>query len=153
MDDEFNQLATDKPDRGDETEEEDVPNYRSATEAENTSPNDSDLESILKKLFPYFNEATMGKALSIASELNTLAPTIMLGRVFPDNFSNKVYLIVTSIALKHYNDPDFDVVFTIMIVEGLCQIGLEGKGRVEAVIVSGNTKEQAEQESNKMGNF
>ena len=144
VDDEFNKLATDEPDRGDGTEEEvDVPGYRSATEAENMSPNDSDLESILKKLFPNFDD----------EDIQKVSQVIMLGRVFPDNFSNKVYLIVTSIALKHYNDPKFDVILTMMQIEGLCQIGLEGKGRVEAVIVSGNTKEQAEQESNKMGNF
>ncbi len=142
--DEFNKLATDEPDRGDELEEEvDVPSYRSATEAENMSPNDSDLESILKKLFPSFDD----------EDIQKVSQVIMLGRVFPDNFSNKVYLIVTAIALKHYNDPKFDVILTMMQIEGLCQIGLEGKGRVEAVIVSGNTKEQAEQESNKMGNF
>lgn len=144
MEDEFNKLATDEPDRGDETDEEvDIPIYRSATEAENTSPNDSDLESILKKLFPNFDD----------EDIQKVSQVIMLGRVFPDNFSNKVYLIVTAIALKHYNDPKFDVILTMMQIEGLCQIGLEGKGRVEAVIVSGNTKEQAEQESNKMGNF
>jgi hypothetical protein len=141
----FNKLTENNPDRQDEIEDDngldDV--GASASQRESESPNDSDLESILKRLFPSFDD----------EDIQKVSQVIMLGRVFPDNFSNKVYLIVTAIALKHYNDPKFDVILTMMQIEGLCQIGLEGKGRVEAVIVSGNTKEQAEQESNKMGNF
>jgi hypothetical protein len=142
MEDVFAKLASDEPDKGDEVEEEfEVP--ISASQAENTSPNDSDLESTLKRLFPFCD----------IEDIQHIAQFIMLGRVFPDNFSTKVYLIVTDLALKHYNDPKFDVISTMMIIEGLCQIGLEGKGRIEAVIVSGNTREVAEQESNKMGGF
>jgi len=140
----FKKLETEEPDRGDAQEEVDLSEVSiSASQAENLSPNDSDLESTLKRLFPSFDDV----------DIQRVAQVIMLGRVFPDNFSTKVYLIVSNLAIKHYNDPTFDVISTMMIVEGLCQIGLEGKGRVEAVIVSGNTKEVAEQESNKMGGY
>jgi len=140
----FDQLAGGQPDRQEEVDEINIDDLggASASQAESMSPNDSDLESILKKLFPSFDDV----------DIQRISQVIMLGRVFPDNFSNKVYLIVSALALKHWNDPKFDVILTMMQIEGLCQIGLDGKGRVEAVIVSGNTKEQAEQES-KMGTF
>jgi hypothetical protein len=140
----FDQLAGGQPDRQEEVDDLNIDELggASASQAESMSPNDSDLESILKKLFPSFDDL----------DIQRISQVIMLGRVFPDNFSNKVYLIVSALALKHWNDPKFDVILTMMQIEGLCQIGLDGKGRVEAVIVSGNTKEQAEQES-KMGTF
>ena len=140
-DDTFAKMVTEEPDREELEEELDL-NIRSASQQEESSPNDSDLESTLKRLFPTFDNP----------EIKQVAQIIMLGRVFPENFSIKVYLLVTSIAMRHYNDPDFDVILTMMTIEGICQVGLEGKGRVEAVIISGNTKEQAEQESSK-GSF
>ena len=140
-DDVFSKLATDEPDRGDEVDEEEIGMPLSATQSENMSPNDSDLQTTLKMLFPTF----------IEPEIQSIAQVIMLGRVFPDNFSRKIYLIVCAIAKAHRHDKDFNVILTMMKIEGLAQIGLDGKGRVEAVIVSGNTKEQAEQESNKLG--
>lgn len=142
MPDEFDTLASEIPDKGEESDDDDELNLpMSASQAESLSPNDSDLESTLKRLFPTFS----------TPEIQQVAQIIMLGRVFPENFSTKVYLLVTSIAMRHYNDPNFDVILTMMTIEGICQVGLEGKGRVEAVIISGNTKEQAEQESNKGG--
>jgi hypothetical protein len=140
----FDSLAGGQPDRQEEVDDINIDELggASASQAESMSPNDSDLESILKKLFPTFDDV----------DIQRISQVIMLGRVFPDNFSNKVYLIVSALALKHWDDPKFDVILTMMQIEGLCQIGLDGKGRVEAVIVSGNTKEQAEQET-KMGTF
>ena len=136
-DDVFDTLVTEEPDRDDDLDEEVLGGAVSATQAENESPNDSDLESILKRLFPAFDEP----------ELKSIAQVIMLGRVFPDNFSRKIYLIVCALAKAHRHDKDFNVILTMMKIEGLAQIGLDGKGRVEAVIVSGNTKEQAEMEA------
>jgi hypothetical protein len=140
----FDSLAGGQPDRQEEVDDINIDELggASASQAESMSPNDSDLESILKKLFPTFDDV----------DIQGISQVIMLGRVFPDNFSQKVYLIVSALALKHWDDPKFDVILTMMQIEGLCQIGLDGKGRVEAVIVSGNTKEQAEQET-KMGTF
>ncbi len=141
-DDLFKALAQDEPDREDEIEDE-LHVGISATQAENTAPNDSALQTTLKMLFPAFTEP----------EIQSIAQVIMLGRVFPDNFSRKIYLIVMTIAKAHRHDKDFNVILTMMKIEGLAQIGLEGKGRVEAVIVSGNTKEQAEQEAKATGGF
>lgn len=141
-DDLFKELSQDEPDREDELEDE-IGIGVSVTQAENTTPNDSDLQTTLKMLFPTFTEP----------EIQSIAQVIMLGRVFPDNFSRKIYLIVMTIAKSHRHDTDFNVILTMMKIEGLAQIGLEGKGRVEAVIVSGNTKEQAEQEAKTTGGF
>lgn len=139
----FNELVKEEPDRSDSVDEEEIDVRKSASEAETTSPNDSDLESTLKRLNPQFDDVNLQK----------IAPSIMSGRVFPDNFPTKVYLITTAIAKENRNNPQFNVILTMMQVEGMCQIGLDGKNRVETVIVSGNTKEVAEQESTRMGNF
>jgi len=141
--DKYADLVTLNPDRSEEIDDTELDQHASASQQEGSSPNDSDLESILKRLFPYFDD----------DDIKKIAPVIMLGRVFPDNFSTKIYLLVCNLAEKHSDDPNFDVWETETIIEGLCQIGLEGKGRVEAVIISGNTKEQAEQESTKTGGF
>jgi hypothetical protein len=142
-DDIFSRMVTEEPDRTEELDNSEVPNYASASQMENSSPNDSDLESTLKRLFPSFEE----------EEIKSISQVIMLGRVFPDNFSTKIYVIVVAIAKNHRHDPKFNVILTMQKVEGLCQIGLDGKGRVEAVIVSGNTREQAEMETNKASGF
>ena len=139
----FNKLARTDLDREDEIEAEEIDAPRSASQEENTSPNDSDLQTTLKMLFPTF----------AIKEIQSIAQVIMLGRVFPDNFTTKVYLLTMAIAKVHRHDTDFNTILTMMQIEGLAQIGLDGKGRVETVIVSGNTKEIAEQESKIGGTF
>jgi hypothetical protein len=81
-------------------------------------------------------------------ELQAVAPIIMQGRVFPDNFFTKVHLMTIASAKLNRHNKDFNYIFTMMKCEGMCQIGFEGKNRVETVIVSGNSKEVAEQEAN-----
>lgn len=143
-DDIFGSIAETPPDReGDEEEEEISEHLASASQAEGSAPNDSDLETLLKRLLPYCDN----------EDIQRIAPFIMMGRVFPDNFSTKIYLLVCNLAEKHNDDPDFDVWETETIIEGICQMGLEGKTRVEVLIGAGNTKEQAEQESPRVGGF
>ena len=139
MADLFEKLAEVTPDRGGEEEDEKIPEeyLKSASQAEKSSPNDSDLQTLLKRLFPFCD----------SEDIQKIAPFIMMGRVFPDNFSTKIYLLVCSLVEKHSDDPKFDVWEMETIIEGLCQMGLQGKGRVEALIGAGNTKETAEQES------
>jgi hypothetical protein len=139
--DKFSSMVTEEPARDEEFDADEISNAASASQQESSSPNDSDLESTLKRLFPSFDDP----------EIKQIAQVIMLGRVFPDNFSTKIYLIVMTLAKSHRHDPKFNVILTMQVIEGLCQIGLDGKGRVEAVIVSGNTKEQAEMESKPSG--
>lgn len=140
--DDYNNLVSENPDRDDEISEEEIENApASSYQQENLSSKDSDLLITLKMLFPTFTDP----------EIQNISQVIMLGRVFPETFNLKVQNIVVALALTHWNDPKFNVIFTIMTIEGLCQIGLQGKGRVEAVIVSGNTKEVAEQDARGMG--
>jgi len=138
----FNKLAQEEPDRENELDEDDIRGVSiSSEQAENLTPNDSDLQTTLKMLNPKFSEP----------ELQDIAPIIMQGRIFPDNFFSKVHLMAIASAKANRHNKKFNYIFTLMKIEGMCQIGLEGKDRVETVIVSGNTKEVAEQESNKMG--
>jgi len=134
--DRFDELSSEDPDREDEVNEEELDGIpASSYQSDSMTAKDSDLQSTLKTLFPSFED----------SELSSIAQIVMLGRGFPETFESNVYLITTTLARSHRHDPKFNVILTRQIIEGLFQIGLEGKGRVEAVIVSGNTKEIAEQ--------
>lgn len=138
----FAELATEEPDRGEveSDDEEDLSRVpHSASSQEGMSPNDSDLQTIFKRLNPTFKE----------EELNDIAPIIMQGRVFPDNFFNKVNLLAIESILKNRHSKNFSYIHTVTKLEGICQIGYMGKNRVEELIASGNTKEQAEAESNR----
>lgn len=141
----FDELATEEPDRGEEESDESEEDLslvsRSASAQEGMSPNDSDLQTIFKRLNPTFMEP----------ELNEIAPIIMQGRVFPDNFFNKVNLLGIESILKNRHSKDFSFIHTITKLEGICQIGYMGKNRVEELIASGNTKEQAEAENKGIG--
>jgi hypothetical protein len=75
----------------------------------------------------------------------------MQGRIFPDNFFTKVHLMAIASAKVNRHNKDYNYIFSMMKCEGMCQIGFEGKNRVETVIVSGNTKEVAEQENTNRG--
>ena len=142
MTDEFDKLATEELAR-DEPEEGIDFGQRSASQQEEGSPNDTDFQTTMKVLNPTFTDP----------DLQDIAPVIMQGRVFPDNFFTKVHLITIADAKTNRHNKNFNYLFTLMKAEGMCQIGLEGKNRVETVIVSGNTKEVAEQENQAKGGF
>jgi hypothetical protein len=135
----FKSLAQEEPDKEIDEEDEDISNVpASSLEREATSSNDSDLQTTLKMLNPTFQDV----------EMQDIAPVIMEGRVFPDNFFNKVNLLTIESIKANRHNKNFSHIFTMMKWEGMCQIGYMGKNRVETVIVSGNaTKEQAEQEN------
>lgn len=138
----FQELVSENPDRENELDEEELEGLpASSYQADNIQSRDTDLQATLKTLFPSFDD----------SEIQSIARIIMLGRIFPETFESNVYLITTSLARSHRHAPKFNVILTRQIIEGLFQIGLEGKGRVEAVIISGNTKEVAEQEMGRGG--
>ena len=56
MEDNFVELYTEQPDRGDELEDELSNVSESASERESYSPNESDLISVLKRLFPSYDD-------------------------------------------------------------------------------------------------
>jgi hypothetical protein len=141
MPDMYNSLITEELDLGEEAVIDDLP--KSAAESESLSPNETDLQTTLKMMFPKFED----------KEIQSVALAIMMARVFPDNFSTKIYLLVISIAKAHRHDNDFNVIKTMQLIESIAQIGLDGKGRVEAVILQGNARETAEAEANKSGGF
>lgn len=135
----YKSLAVDEPDLG---EDEVINTPKSAAEAENLSPNESDLQVTLKMMFPSFDD----------KEIEDIALSIMMSRVFPENFSTKIYLLTVAIARAHRHER-IDIIKTMMKIESIAQIGLDGKGRVEAVILQGNAREAAEAEANKTGGF
>jgi len=153
MADLFDAMATEDGDLGEEIDEEELGTHHiSASQAESSAPNDSDLQTTLKMMFPTFSN----------KEINSVALAIMMSRVFPDNFSTKIYLMVCSIVRQHeiYNQSkpvedrgQINVIQIMMQIEALCSIGLDGKGRVEAVILHGSSRETAEMETEKRVGF
>ena len=141
MPDLYNSLITEELDLGEEAEIDTLP--KSATESESLSPNETDLQTTLKMMFPKFED----------KEIQDVAPAIMMSRVFPDNFSTKIYLLTTSIAKAHRHDAKFNIIKTMMLIEAIAQIALDGKSRVDVVILQGNARETAEAKANNGGGF
>lgn len=142
MADEFESLASIEPDRGDEDNEEvEIPEVASATQIEKSSPNDSDLQTLMKRLLPFCDN----------EDIQRIAPFITMGRVFPDNFSTKIYMLVCNYVEKHSDDPTVDVWEIETIYEGLCQMGLKGFARAEVLVGAGNVKKEQVDEIGRSG--
>ncbi len=109
--------------------------HKSLTEAED-SPNITDLQATLKRLFPTFEDDEINKIKSV-----------MVARIAPDTFMPLLKMTIVSILESHEEDENIDVMSTINLVNAILTIGLEGKGRVDAISLAGAAREAEELES------
>ena len=135
-------LKSEELDRAEEVDEGDISVNapKSASEQESFSPNDSDLITTLKRLFPQFK----------VDHINEILQYLMVARVFPDTYLDKKYLTVISFKRKHPEVPIYDLE---NIVDTAMSIGFNGKSRVEILLVQGSAREAAESETEKGGSF
>ncbi len=108
---------------------------KSLSEAED-SPNITDLQATLKRLFPIFED----------DEINKIK-AVMVARIAPDTFMPLLKMTIISILESHEEDEDIDVMSTINLVNAILTIGLEGKGRVDALQLASAARESAELEN------
>lgn len=106
---------------------------KSFSESEEESGQDSDLKSTLRRLFPRFPYAIVNRVCS----------AVMVGRVLHDSMLDRVHLTVTEIVEdwdeKEYGELHFMEVLNM--VETAFEIGLDSKGRVDAIELHGKASE------------
>jgi hypothetical protein len=123
---------------------------KSLSEVEDEGGQASDLVATLRRLFPSFPE----------HQLDRICRAIMVGRVLHDTMLNRINLTVTSI-VEDWNDDDIedggdgemDFMYILNVITTAFEIGLDSKGREDAIQLHGAAKESEELEklANKLG--
>ena len=137
-------MTTEEPEREVEIELAGGNGHKSYSES-TESPNQTDLQATLKRLFPKLPESAIGRGA-------TFAEAIMVGRIAPDVFLDMIYLNVTDIVeeleIEAMGDPEISIsVQSIIDLQYVVySIGLDGKGRIDALELHGSAKESEELE-------
>jgi len=121
-------------------EEDEMPSgngHKSLTDVEEENPQDSDLKTTLRRLYPKFTDPA----------INSVAQAVMVARIFPDTILDRIYLTTISIiekqAIRH---EDIDVMMTMNMVTTAFEIGLDAKGRIDAIEIHGAARESEDTE-------
>ncbi len=111
---------------------------KSLGEAEDELGQESDLKAVLKRLFPKFPESVLNQAVRAVE-------SVMVGRVAPDTMLDRIYLTVYDI-VDSYDPRDLSMDFwsIVNLVTTAFEIGLDSKGRVDAIEVHGATSKEEE---------
>ncbi|KKN79350.1 hypothetical protein LCGC14_0341320 [marine sediment metagenome] len=126
----YEQLVTQEGERGDGIEESGAP--PSLSEAEDEKEDKSDLQTAMRVLLPTYKNP----------RINELLKSAMVGRIFPDNFIDKHFLITASLIEEIDPEDDVDVVGIISQVQDGLSIGYEGKGRIDILEIAGVAHEE-----------
>lgn len=127
----YKDLVTEESARDIDLSELDV--AKSISEAEEETPQRTDLQAVLKTLTPVYKD----------KELNDMLQAIMVSRVFPDNMLDSCKLMVLR-RLQQFDtaSPDVDVIGIITAVHSAHSIGYEGRGIVDRLEIAGVAHEQ-----------
>lgn len=138
IEDIFPLVPDEQPDR-EVPEDEGDGQHKTLTQAEEESPTDSDLKITLRRLFPRFAN----------KYIDSVAQAVMIARIFPDTILDRIYLTVVSIVEKMEVDgvPDIDVMEIINLVTTSFEVGLDAKGRIDAIELHGSARESEEFEN------
>ncbi len=136
----FPLVPDEEPDRDvPEDDGEVIVRQKTLTQVEEESPTDSDLKITLRRLFPrYANKY-----------IDAVAQAVMVARIFPDTILDRIYLTVVSIVERMEVDEvlDIDVMEVINLVTTAFEIGLDAKGRIDAIELHGSAREAEEVEN------
>lgn len=105
---------------------------QSLSEAEEETQQISDIKMVLKYLHHQYPD----------KKLNNILQSAASSRIFPDNLLDKQFLITMSHIEQHAEDPDFDVVGIISMVQDAMSRGFEGRQRVEDLEIGGVIHEE-----------
>ena len=132
--DAYDELKTTAPEREVDLPEKD--GHKSLEEAEGEVSIISDVQASLRRLFPQFENKI----------INKVAQAAMVARIAPDVFLDMLYLTITSIVEELDADgrEDIDVQGIINLVYAAFSIGLDEKGRIDALELAGSQKEADE---------
>ncbi len=110
----------------------DLPRTQTLSEAEQETEQISDIKSVLKYLHHQYRD----------KQLNELLQSAASSRIFPDNLLDKQYAIAAPYIESHADDPDFDVMGTISMVQDALSRGFEGRQRLEDLEIGGVIHEE-----------
>jgi hypothetical protein len=126
----YEEIATEVAERPVNIEDYSAP--KSITEEEEETPQKTDIQAILGSLTPKFRN----------KRINELAQSAMVSRIFPDNYTDKHFLITASLIEECDPHEDIDVVGIISQVQDALSIGFEGRGIVDRLEIAGVAHEQ-----------
>ena len=111
---------------------------KSLSEVEDDEGSPSDLQATLKRLFPSFPE----------NILNRICKSIMVGRVLHDTMLDRVHLTVDDIVMNWDAEEDGQLhfMYILNVVTTAFEIGLDSKGREDAIQLHGVAHETEELE-------
>lgn len=120
---------------------------KSRSEAEEEPADLSDLKATLNRLFPRF----------AVDKIDRVARSAMVARISPDVFQDIIGLTVTDVVEMWNEDEDadgeLDVQEVINLVYFAFSIGLDGKGRLDAIQIFSNVTESGAKELSAMSNI
>ena len=118
---------------------------RSRAEAEEEPVDLSDLKATLNRLFPRIP----------VDKIDRVVRSAMVARISPDVFQDIIGLTVTDIVemWDEEYDGELDVQEVINMVYFTFSIGLDGKGRLDAIQILSNTTESGSKELSAMSNI
>lgn len=118
------------------------PSSKTIDEEEENSEHISDKQAILKVLRPKYRDV----------ELNEILQSAMSSRVFPDNFTDKHFLIAASYIEQHIEDVHMNVTAIISVVQDALSIGFEGRHIADTLELAGaETSEELDKLSKSLG--
>jgi len=135
----YNELANKVPEREVEMPE-DGDKHKSLDEAESEDPGLSDFQVALRRLFPDFGDK--------------IHNAMMMARVAPDMFIPLVRIMVNSAIKRMDPHQPINVADKAALYYILCSIGLDGKGRIDTIEMSGkgaNDDDEMEKLAKSMG--
>ena len=105
---------------------------KSMSEEEEETETKTDLQAAMKALLPRFKR----------KRLNDILQPLMVARIFPDNFLDLNYFLVSTMIEECEGDADIDFVGIVTAAQAATSIGYEGRGRVDTLEIAGVAHEE-----------
>lgn len=102
----------------------------------------TDKQAIMNALRPRYKDP----------ELNEILQSAMSGRIFPDNFTDKMFLLAASYIEKHIYDLGFDPMYALSKIQDGLSIGFEGRHIADLLELAGaESSEELDKLSKSLG--
>lgn len=119
-----------------------TPVSKTIDEEEEQSEHVTDKVAILRMLHPKYKDPY----------LNELARSARTSRIFPDNFTDKHFLLSASYIEEHIDEKDLNVTGVISMIQDFLSVGFEGRGIADLEELAGaETSEELDKLSKSLG--
>jgi hypothetical protein len=132
-------MAVEEPERELELSEDELAGVSSLSKRTELAPNLSDMQTAMIKLFPE----------DIWPKAKKLYDLVQVGRISPDVFMSLLRIMVKEAVRRSDPKKPLHIGEMVAMVYSVLSIGLDGKGRIDALELAGAARE--EQELSKLG--